>query len=604
MQQWNALEMRTRKSRSIWGLALASILFSGGGDLCAGSWRMLHSEHFVVLGDAGEKELQEQARVLETFRSFLSLLTPGARFADDRPLRVIAFSGKGSLRPFLPEANGKTNKQIIGYFLGGRTPSLVTSREAQPKWRRSGSSSVTLHEFTHYFLSRNLDQVPLWLNEGLSEVYGTFRLLEDNTSAELGTPISYRLKTLRSEPLMPLEELFAVGLVSSTYHSPDRAPLFYAESWALVHLLAVSREYRARFPRLVRLLGQGTPAEAALSDVFGETPDSLLKKLNAYLHSSSLPFVQFRLEGPLAVAPVEEAVELTQAEESCFRAGLLMQLGKWEEAEKALRKSMPADSDCPQCLISRAELGLHAGKTEEAKQLLDRFDRATSDDFDLQMAAGSCRRRLEQTQEAISCFRRAALLAPGAQAPYREIGKAHLDEGHVEMALSEFRRLDDSDPQNVMAHYLTSTLMLRLRRGTEAAREAAMFLRRHRQPDARSGYALLFIFLGNLQSNDRQAALNALEEYAEWQPAEDWPRAILDYACGRLGAPALLEAATDNARETEARTYIGLDLLYTGRADEAIPHLEWVREHGNSTFVEYHLALAELERFEAGISSE
>ena len=39
-----------------------------------------------------------------------------------------------------------------------------------------------------------------------------------------------------------------------------------------------------------------------------------------------------------------------------------------------------------------------------------------------------------------------------------------------------------------------------------------------------------------------------------------------------------------------------MDLSLTGRREEALLHLRWVKENGNQNFVEYPLALAELGR--------
>ena len=45
-----------------------------------------------------------------------------------------------------------------------------------------------------------------------------------------------------------------------------------------------------------------------------------------------------------------------------------------------------------------------------------------------------------------------------------------------------------------------------------------------------------------------------------------------------------------------------LDLSLNGNPAEALPHLHWVRENGNKNFVEYPLALAEIERIEAAVT--
>ncbi len=57
--------------------------------------------------------------------------------------------------------------------------------------------------------------------------------------------------------------------------------------------------------------------------------------------------------------------------------------------------------------------------------------------------------------------------------------------------------------------------------------------------------------------------------------------------------------ATDNDKLTEAHAYVGLDLSLKGNTEAAFNHLRWVKENGNKNFVEYALALTEIERLES-----
>ena len=58
--------------------------------------------------------------------------------------------------------------------------------------------------------------------------------------------------------------------------------------------------------------------------------------------------------------------------------------------------------------------------------------------------------------------------------------------------------------------------------------------------------------------------------------------------------------AKDNDQQTEARCNIGLDLIGSGKQPEGLSHLRWVEEKGNKDFVEYNLALTELNRLRRG----
>jgi lipoprotein NlpI len=106
----------------------------------------------------------------------------------------------------------------------------------------------------------------------------------------------------------------------------------------------------------------------------------------------------------------------------------------------------------------------------------------------------------------------------------------------------------------------------------------ALALRRLRQPEAE--------------------ARGLLDQAAPRVDAGTWTARLMDYMKGSIPAAAILDAADDNDERTEARTYVGFDDALGGRRESAIAHFRWVRDKGSRNFVEYPLAVAELERLE------
>ena len=49
---------------------------------------------------------------------------------------------------------------------------------------------------------------------------------------------------------------------------------------------------------------------------------------------------------------------------------------------------------------------------------------------------------------------------------------------------------------------------------------------------------------------------------------------------------------------TEIHCFVGLHDTLSGRNEAALPHFRWVRDNGLSSFAEYRIALAELDRIE------
>jgi hypothetical protein len=90
---------------------------------------------------------------------------------------------------------------------------------------------------------------------------------------------------------------------------------------------------------------------------------------------------------------------------------------------------------------------------------------------------------------------------------------------------------------------------------------------------------------------------------------KEWPYPVIQYLRGEIAADKLLDIvvggmpsiiAIDNGKMIVARTYIGMQLSLSGRKDEALPHLRWVRDKGKKESAEYEylLAISELSRIE------
>jgi hypothetical protein len=78
-----------------------------------------------------------------------------------------------------------------------------------------------------------------------------------------------------------------------------------------------------------------------------------------------------------------------------------------------------------------------------------------------------------------------------------------------------------------------------------------------------------------------------------------WPYPAIRYLRKEIDGKALLAAATDHDRMTEAQTFLGLDLIESGRPADALPGLTWVKDYGNRSSLEYDIAVAEIDRIGA-----
>ena len=139
---------------------------------------------------------------------------------------------------------------------------------------------VVFHEYVHLVLRLNFDSLPVWLNEGLAEFWGN-TIIEGDRVYE-GRPVPYHLQTLRQRTPLSLAELFAVKHGSPAYSEQNRATIFYAESWALVHYLVLgSDERRGQVNRFAALLQAGRPRGGG-QEAFGDIK-ALDRELQSYV---------------------------------------------------------------------------------------------------------------------------------------------------------------------------------------------------------------------------------------------------------------------------------------------------------------------------------
>ncbi|MGH8023855.1 MAG: hypothetical protein ACRED1_09755, partial [Limisphaerales bacterium] len=185
------------------------------------SWFVVSTAHFHVFSCGGLTDTYRLVGRLEQFQRAYALLA-GKNATASPPIVVLAFPDHQSMLSFLPLYQGRPGN-VAGFFIRGNDENLIVL--SLPNADSSGMD-VIFHEYAHLLFRRNAEIWPLWLNEGMAEVYSTF--FTDGADVEIARPIERHLRTLASEPLMPLHELFNVTHDSPQYNEASRQGMFYA----------------------------------------------------------------------------------------------------------------------------------------------------------------------------------------------------------------------------------------------------------------------------------------------------------------------------------------------------------------------------------------
>jgi hypothetical protein len=191
-------------------------------------WIEAHTAHCNIYSCAPLQNIYGLANQLEQFSEAYKQLA-GAQAVVSPPIEVLAFPDQESMKPFLPLHDGKPSN-IAGFFRRGDDANLIVL--AVPGSDSAFSQlQVILHEYAHLLFRHNGRIWPMWLNEGMADIYSTFQA--GGYRATIAQPIRPYLIQLSQRPWMPLKELFEVNHDSPQYNEGERQGTFYAESWLL-----------------------------------------------------------------------------------------------------------------------------------------------------------------------------------------------------------------------------------------------------------------------------------------------------------------------------------------------------------------------------------
>ena len=331
--------MRTLRLKAVLFLVCVVVGLSAAPAQAKDKWINLTTKNFNIISNADEGGTRKLALKLEQFHYVFSKLfhLPAVR---PIPTTVMVFKNDGSFKPYKPLYNGKP-ANLAGYFQPSQDENLIaidiSANEQRPL-------SVIFHEYTHLVTSETRREWPLWLKEGLAEVYSSFEV-EDN-KVTLGNPISHHVFLLRDNKFIPLQNLFSARHDSAIYNEREKQGIFYAESWALCHYLMFGDKNvrRPQMVEFVNLIEQGVDADRAFKQAFKAETSEIEKQLRHYVGNSQYTINVHTLastegEKEIAVRPISEG------EAQSYLGNLLARTNRMDEAEVLFKQAVAAEPD-------------------------------------------------------------------------------------------------------------------------------------------------------------------------------------------------------------------------------------------------------------------
>ena len=320
-------------------------------------WLRLHGTNTELLTDAGEKAGRRALARLEQIRAIL----PGGTEDVGRELRVVLFDSEKEFRDYARSEttsglyqSGLERDYIVTYA-GGELPRVVT------------------HEFVHFLLNQTPAALPRWFEEGTAELYSNAQI--NAKRVRIGKELESHMSLLLARPWLPAAQLAAAHLADAAKqetpeHVQEQAEsMFYAQSWALVHMLNLSPEYRDHLPQFLQLLAAGRDRNDAFRTAFGRTFERALADLPAYLKKIRSVKIGTPPPPPVMLAKAEMVPEV---EAVLLRGDIALRRGLASQASSLFEQ---AAKEHPDSALAEAGLGMLAmtqNRPGEARRHLER----------------------------------------------------------------------------------------------------------------------------------------------------------------------------------------------------------------------------------------
>ena len=259
-------------------------------------WIEVHTSHFSVLSDAGEKRGREVALRMEQMRTVFGQVLLKNKLKMPVPITVIALKSDKQYGLVAPAKQS----MAAGFYVPGwdRIYIVLNLFETDP-WQ------AVAHPLAHYFLNYNYPPAAGWFDEGLAEYFGSIHIgkqveiggdpelqsdwhedVFDEMRRDPNTPQS--LTQLLSSPVwLSMVDLFTMKHDGSGAREGTHNTMYYAQSWMVVHYLVNKNKMPEAGTYFDLVQNQKVPVEKAMVQAFDMSPEQMEDAVKTYFKSLS-----------------------------------------------------------------------------------------------------------------------------------------------------------------------------------------------------------------------------------------------------------------------------------------------------------------------------
>jgi tetratricopeptide (TPR) repeat protein len=416
--------------RAVIGIGLLALAGCATTPALDRPWVEVSSRNFAIHSTLAEPDARRLIEDLELFRATLLAVTRLRDATPRVPTEIYAFERSSDYAPFRP------GPHIVGYFV----PTLRNNLVALSAGEDGVQSRVVLfHEYAHFLLRNEARRsYPMWFDEGFAELLSSVDVL--GALVRVGIVPSHRVSWLLYAPKIPYSRV--LGARSFEGWSSNDVGSFYAQSWLLVHYLALGQggNFTPRLDRYLDQIGQGVPVERAFPDAFGIDVDDLGGRLEEYakkVPSFGLP--RRDLAKDLAISVRRVPVDVI----GNGLGWLAIAIGKQPLARDHFERALAANPTNARAIAGIAEVDKFAARWSEAETGYQRSLELAPDDWQNQLEYAEYFAYRAQQQEAD----REANLARAREGLARAIDLApDIPEGHAMLGVTYAIGQQPSEP--------------------------------------------------------------------------------------------------------------------------------------------------------------
>ena len=142
-------------------------------------WVKLRSANFELFTSAGERAGRRTIQQFERTRDFFRQAMQ-REVSNSMPVRIVLFRSKKEYLPYRP------GEATAAYYLSGPDADLIVLVAGN-------ESSQAIHEYVHLLVRHSGLRLPVWMNEGLADLYSNRYILLNSNGLEV---IQRRLGTI------------------------------------------------------------------------------------------------------------------------------------------------------------------------------------------------------------------------------------------------------------------------------------------------------------------------------------------------------------------------------------------------------------------------